>query len=664
MNQASTSSRFYGVYLVIFAINLVVYAMQLLKGVDWNAPQMAHMIAWGANVAPLTLTGEPWRLFTSMFLHYGLLHLALNMYMLFAFGPIAERAFGRVRFTLVYLLSGLFGSLLSAVWNASQKETVAAVVYGQFVTSEQLKLVVAVGASGALMGITGAYLGHLLATRGHGDERAGMSMRGPLVQTIGLNLVMGAMIDGVDQACHIGGLVSGAVLGFAFSLTGLNKNVIFRAAAIVAISAASIFLLYLGLNRTPSTELLALKRQLTEMLTEEAAKQERGAMLREIEVDRKTPLAYVSDEIAAGVSFRVSDFATSMTLSPDAKRLYIAGEMDNSVKIVDLASGKETASIPSPVASKRPAVCMNNDCNYPGARFVALSPDERFAYALSMVPDHVSVVDLPQKKVIGSIASGTNPRAMVVAASGQRAYVVNAADGTVAALDLVNSKVVGKPVPMETNGDIQAKNIYDPLAMWLLDGDKELWTNNYSGSALTVFNADTMTQLAQIPLSPRNLFYAGELRVAQGKAWVLGTVALDLIDVASKTRIRSYPLCKEILGAEMAMNQDGSLMAVHEMSIDVQAVRLIKTSTLQTVGVFPMAGRVGGLRFLPDGKRLVATTHAGSYVKTKDENFATILDTSKSANVPAFIEKYGKFFCTEEERKLLNPRERYEMGLM
>jgi rhomboid protease GluP len=247
------------VYAAIVLINVALYLVLVLNGVHWLKPYPAQLIPWGANVAPLTLTGDSWRLLTSMFLHIGLLHLVLNSYMLVIMGPLAERTFGPVKFTLVYLISGLFGSLASALWHANHKvaQTVS-VGFGQVFTFERLEVAVAAGASGALMGITGAVLAHLVVAHARHERHQDINLRGPLFQTIAINLGMGFMIEGIDNACHIGGLVAGLVLGAGFALPGPAA----RAGAGIALVAASCALLYLGLQVQPSAELMALKQQL------------------------------------------------------------------------------------------------------------------------------------------------------------------------------------------------------------------------------------------------------------------------------------------------------------------------------------------------------------------------------------------------------------------
>lgn len=242
-----TSSRpsFPFVYKVIAGINILLFVAQLFMGGDLMSPSTQHLVAWGANVAPLSLSGEAWRLFASMFLHIGLIHLGFNMYMLIVFGPIVERQFGPVRFTLVYLISGLIGSLVSA-----------------FVHAAPGQVVIAAGASGALMGISGAFLGHWLVAGARHDQQEQISVRGPLAQTIGLTLLMGFINPGVDNACHIGGLIGGAILGGAFALGSFEQSAVKRALATAIISAGGLFCVYLALNAPPSAGLLELRAQM------------------------------------------------------------------------------------------------------------------------------------------------------------------------------------------------------------------------------------------------------------------------------------------------------------------------------------------------------------------------------------------------------------------
>src|ERR1700689_1631422 len=101
----------------LVAANILVFGAAGLAGAGFLVPNAQVLQAWGTNVGPLTTDGQWWRLVTSMFLHFGVFHLALNMWALYVGGRLAERLFGAWAFALIYFSSGLGGSLSSLLWN-------------------------------------------------------------------------------------------------------------------------------------------------------------------------------------------------------------------------------------------------------------------------------------------------------------------------------------------------------------------------------------------------------------------------------------------------------------------------------------------------------------------------------------------------------------------
>src|SRR5688572_27654621 len=104
---------------VLIAINLVVFAWLALQQqslmMDSNLDVLAILHA-GANLNPFTLGGQPWRIITSMFLHFGIIHLAVNMYALYALGTQLEPAVSTIRFLLIYFFCGIAAGLASLVF--------------------------------------------------------------------------------------------------------------------------------------------------------------------------------------------------------------------------------------------------------------------------------------------------------------------------------------------------------------------------------------------------------------------------------------------------------------------------------------------------------------------------------------------------------------------
>jgi rhomboid protease GluP len=176
----------------LIGLNAGVWMAMVGVGVDLSRPTGAALVAWGGNIG----VGEWWRLLTSMFLHAGLLHLAFNLYFLWVIGRICEQIFGPAAYALIYFGSGLIASLVSAAW---------------------MPMVVSVGASGALFGVFGGFLGFTVRRRGVLPPEFVKSVRRNALILIGLNVVIGVAVPGIDVAAHLGGLVAGLGIGYAIA---------------------------------------------------------------------------------------------------------------------------------------------------------------------------------------------------------------------------------------------------------------------------------------------------------------------------------------------------------------------------------------------------------------------------------------------------------------
>jgi len=202
-------------WLVLMNIGAWVYLG--MHGVDWMSPNPRDLTARGANLGPYTLTGDWQRLVTSMFLHHGALHLGLNMLMLSLIGPLCEAAWGRIRFTLIYLLSGLFSGLASAWWFASLavRNMGYDLVPSAMGFTPHFATTVSAGASGALLGASGALLVHALCA----GNAAKIELK-VIFQVVALNIGMGFLVAGTDNAGHIGGALAGIAIGALLMLPG------------------------------------------------------------------------------------------------------------------------------------------------------------------------------------------------------------------------------------------------------------------------------------------------------------------------------------------------------------------------------------------------------------------------------------------------------------
>ncbi len=185
----------YTVTITLIAINLMVFAAMVISGVSFTEPTPLDAIKWGADFGPLTVgEGQWWRLLTSCFVHFGIIHIAFNMYVLYQIGSFVQITFGRARYLIIYFVAGLSGSVVS-LWIHPQS--------------------VGAGASGAIFGLYGAVFGFLLRER--------RSLNPAVMKSIGksagifilYNLVFGIMSRTTDVSAHLGGLLAGFLAGIA-----------------------------------------------------------------------------------------------------------------------------------------------------------------------------------------------------------------------------------------------------------------------------------------------------------------------------------------------------------------------------------------------------------------------------------------------------------------
>ncbi len=152
----------------------------------------AAMIAIGAIVPGLLQRGEWWRLIASMFLHGGWLHVFANGWALYQLGTLYEVLFGSKRFTLIYFTTGIIAGAASSLYNHGP----------------------AVGASGAVFGIMGAFIFSILRSPVYRHQRWTRGLIGQLVFWIVINMAIGYSMPFIDNVAHMGGLISGLLLGF------------------------------------------------------------------------------------------------------------------------------------------------------------------------------------------------------------------------------------------------------------------------------------------------------------------------------------------------------------------------------------------------------------------------------------------------------------------
>ncbi len=248
----TSSDRYSRAAIVLVALNVAVWLLQVAMGVSpWTA-QASTLIAWGGNLPLFTLTGDTWRLLTSMFLHGGVLHLGLNMLALRMTADRTADEYGTARMLAIYVAGGILASCASALW---------AERHASLATPTAL-LTVSVGASGAVMAQFGALLVALVVTPPRFvplpiDKRPGIDIG--LIVVVALNVGFGFVFPHIDQAAHIGGLLGGMAVG------GLMAVIPNATGARVAVAryAATALLLTAGvgalLHFAPQADLVVLR---------------------------------------------------------------------------------------------------------------------------------------------------------------------------------------------------------------------------------------------------------------------------------------------------------------------------------------------------------------------------------------------------------------------
>ncbi len=181
---------------ILIAINVLVFLSLYILGN--GSEDVATLVTFGANIQSLVKAGEVWRLFTSMFLHIGIIHLLANMYALWVIGRQIENFLGKTKYILIYLGSGILGSLISVSVNTG----------------------VSAGASGAIFGLMGAllYFGY------HYRLYLGTVLKSQVIPVILLNIIIGFMLPGIDNFAHVGGLVGGYFLTMALGVPGKSHK--------------------------------------------------------------------------------------------------------------------------------------------------------------------------------------------------------------------------------------------------------------------------------------------------------------------------------------------------------------------------------------------------------------------------------------------------------
>ncbi len=228
-------------------INILVFILMAISGVGVFAPDGEGLLNWGANFKPYTLDGQWWRIITSCFVHIGILHLLMNMYALAYIGTLLEPVLGWKRYGIAYLLTAVVAGITSLYWH---------------------DITISAGASGAIFGLYGIFLA--LLTTNIIEKSARKSLMTSMLVFVGYNLLNG-MKEGIDNAAHIGGLVSGIAIGYSFvpglkkqESSLLNQGVLISLACVVAVLSVTAIKTMrndVGIYQSAMTEFATIEEQ-------------------------------------------------------------------------------------------------------------------------------------------------------------------------------------------------------------------------------------------------------------------------------------------------------------------------------------------------------------------------------------------------------------------
>jgi rhomboid protease GluP len=203
----------------IVAANVLVWLAMVVAGAGLFNPPTEMMLQWGANFGPLTLGGQWWRTTTCTFLHFGLLHIGFNMYVLWQLGRLVERLVGNSGLLILYGATGIAASVASLAWNPTP---------------------VSAGASGAVFGVCGALLGFIALRHDTIPKVVLMDLKSSLITFVIYNVAFGAVVPAIDMAAHLGGLAYGVLCGLLLSqplVPGANSRRWRRNLACLTVSA-------------------------------------------------------------------------------------------------------------------------------------------------------------------------------------------------------------------------------------------------------------------------------------------------------------------------------------------------------------------------------------------------------------------------------------------
>lgn len=581
--------------LILFALCVGIFCY-LAQWMSYEEVDQSALIHLGANVASLTLSGESWRLFSSVFLHSSFSHLLMNMFALLVVGAVAERILGKWRLLIIWLFSGVFGGLISACYALRDSD----------------QIVISVGASGAIMGIAGAALATQLASGAgtyHKNQRRVFSLLG----MVALTLLYGARQAGIDNACHIGGLIAGSLL-----LTG------------------AIWLAQQQIDESVLQVRQSLREEFYPQEIEQERRQKKQQLAEERNALRETLSAPVSREQASGDLLAEIADIHDMAISRDGNTLYAAIEDTNSIVVFDLGQKKILHTFTAPIAKEK-SVKHCGGCKDQGVRSLALSPDEKLIYATSFEANALSVINVATGEIIQSITTGAHPDSLILSRDGTKAWVMNRTSNSVSAIDLVTYQHVAD-IPLEKYDGTGTSNKPGAWVMALSPDEKILLIPGMVRGDIVRINTITHQKESYPASDARGTISAMRFRPENGDVIFADSQGISRISVGDQQASIMTQWCSRSVYSVEGISPDGQYLALVSYGLQGYVI-LLNINAGQIIGVYP-ASYVNHLRFSADGRKI--------FVMAK--NGLIQLDRTRSLDPQAIIRhpQYGNVACIPE----------------
>jgi rhomboid protease GluP len=310
----------------IIATNLVIFCAMLADGAGLWHSSNGVQLAWGANFGPATQDGEWWRLGSAMFLHFGIVHLLLNMWALWDAGQLAERMYGRLRFAGIYIISGLLGNLLSLV------------IQGNSAVSG--------GASGAIFGVYGAILVFMWREK---DAISAHEFRWLFWGALGFSIasiLFGFIIPGIDNSAHIGGFIIGILSAITLpralsDIRPATRPSLVSGGMILLLTTTLIYNIPAAKYRWGDE--IILRQQIEEFLVQEQAINRSWLEIIQTDKDKNATTDELATQIDSAIADRYKQSFEKLSQLPVNPALPSAAKLDDLLKYTELKKDESRA---------------------------------------------------------------------------------------------------------------------------------------------------------------------------------------------------------------------------------------------------------------------------------------------------------------------------------